>query len=115
MGDNQDRKQISTVVWFQTLPSVLITDIVGPWRGEGIPSGHPLDGLLENLNWFGKHFHANLTADALLFQRQPSRLAPYSRHFSLSGMSCISPSSVVHPSQEGPFLIEGVFERARAA
>jgi hypothetical protein len=48
--------------------------MVGLWRGVGIPSGHPLDGVLENLQWFGKRFHSDLTADALLFQWPPGGL-----------------------------------------
>lgn len=50
--------------------------MVGVWRGEGIPYGHPLDGVLENLQWFGKRFQADLRADALLFQWRPGRLVP---------------------------------------
>lgn len=62
--------------WFCSLPSVLPVEMVGLWRGEGVPSDHPLDGVLENLNWFGKRFHSNFAADALLFQWHPRRLVP---------------------------------------
>lgn len=43
-------------------------EIIGLWRGSGIPTGHPLDGVLENLDWFGKRFKPDLRADALLFR-----------------------------------------------
>jgi hypothetical protein len=62
--------------WFKTLEPVLPAEMVGLWRGEGIPSDHPLDGVLENLQWFGKRFHPDLRADALLFQWKPNRLVP---------------------------------------
>jgi hypothetical protein len=68
--------QASAISWFGSLPPVLPAEMVGVWQGEGIPSGHPLDGVLENLNWFGKRFHADLRADALLFQWRPGRLVP---------------------------------------
>jgi len=48
--------------------------MIGLWQGVGLPSGHPLDGVLENLGWFGKRFHNDLRADALLFQATPGRL-----------------------------------------
>jgi hypothetical protein len=60
--------------WFQALQPLRPEEIVGLWRGVGIPSDHPLDGVLENLQWFGKRFHADLRADALLFQWRPGRL-----------------------------------------
>ena len=62
--------------WFRSLEPVLPKEMVGLWRGAGVPSGHPLDGVLENLHWFGKRFHPNLRADALLFQWRPGRLVP---------------------------------------
>lgn len=67
-------QQLKTIAWFGSLPPVLPTEMVGLWQGEGISSGHPLDGVLENLQWFGKRFHADLRADALLFQWQTGRL-----------------------------------------
>ncbi|AEG56694.1 DUF4334 domain-containing protein [Sinorhizobium meliloti] len=41
---------------------------------EFIPTGHPLDGVLENLGWFGKRFNADMRADALLFWSGKRRL-----------------------------------------
>lgn len=60
--------------WFRSLDAVDPDEMVGLWRGAGHPSGHPLDGVLENLHWFGKRFHANLRADALLFEGDPGKL-----------------------------------------
>lgn len=67
--------------WFQTLDPVLPEEMVGLWRGEGIAADHPLDGVLENLQWFGKRFHPDLKADALLFQWRPERLVPIEPSF----------------------------------
>ncbi|MEK1894273.1 MAG: GXWXG domain-containing protein [Rhizobium sp.] len=54
--------------WFRSLKPVPLDDMIGLWRGVSIPSGHPLDGVLENLDWFGKRIRPDLRADALLFQ-----------------------------------------------
>lgn len=48
--------------------------LVGLWKGRGVPTGHPLDGVLENLGWFGKRVTEDLRADALLFQTGERRL-----------------------------------------
>lgn len=69
-SDTQER----TLAWFRTLEPVNAADMIGLWRGTGCPSGHPLDGVLENLGWFGKRFLPGLRADALLFERAPGKL-----------------------------------------
>ncbi|MET3758487.1 hypothetical protein ABID08_005869 [Rhizobium binae] len=60
--------------WFSSLKPVRPVEMIGLWRGAGIPSDHPFDGVLENLGWFGKRFHADMRADALLFQWRADRL-----------------------------------------
>ncbi|TCU31246.1 uncharacterized protein DUF4334 [Rhizobium azibense] len=69
-GDQQ--KEMAS--WLQSLEPVQPRHMIGLWKGVGIPSGHPLDGVLENLHWFGKRFYADMRADALLFQRRSGRL-----------------------------------------
>lgn len=59
---------------FRRLPPIEQHDLVGLWRGRGIPSDHPLDGVLENLGWFGKRFTPQMRADALLFRSGERRL-----------------------------------------
>lgn len=59
---------------FQGLPPVESHEMIGLWTGRGIPSGHPLDGVLENLGWFGKRFSPQMRADALLFRVGEKRL-----------------------------------------
>ena len=61
---------------FDSLDPVTPAELDGLWRGQGVPSGHPLDGVLENLGWFGKRFRADRRADALLFEFDPQRLTP---------------------------------------
>ncbi len=53
---------------FDALPAVSLDEMRGRWRGVGLHSGHPLDGLLELLGWYGKCFLGNDSVDPLLFQ-----------------------------------------------
>ena len=36
---------------FDALQSVEPEAMIGRWRGAGLPTGHPLDGVLELLGW----------------------------------------------------------------
>jgi hypothetical protein len=47
---------------FQSLPPVELREMIGLWTGQGIPSGHPFDGVLETLGWFGKRFTSDMHA-----------------------------------------------------
>lgn len=44
------------LAWFDSLPPVNIDFMIGSWRGSGVPTGHPMDGMLEAANWRGKRF-----------------------------------------------------------
>jgi hypothetical protein len=68
--------QDETLTWYRSLGPVRPPEMIGLWKGVGISSGHPLDGVLENLQWFGKRFQADMRADPLLFQWRPGRLVP---------------------------------------
>lgn len=61
---------------FDSLPPLLPAELIGLWQGHGLPTGHPLDGVLENLGWYGKRFHGDRRADALLFRWGERRLVP---------------------------------------
>ena len=77
----QETLQAEVTKWFRTLDPVRPEELIGLWKGDGHPSGHPLDGVLENLHWFGKRFHPDLRADALLFEGEPGRLVPVDPKF----------------------------------
>lgn len=53
---------------FDHLPEVPLAALQGPWRGVGIPTGHPLDGMLEAFGWYGKAFDDSETVFPLLFR-----------------------------------------------
>jgi len=49
------------------LPAVDIATIVGRWRGVEISTGHPFDGLLGPLGWYGKESIDRDNVHPLLF------------------------------------------------
>lgn len=71
----ETRPRTATEV-FDALEPVDPKEMIGLWTGKSVPSGHPFDGVLENLGWFGKRFTADLRADALLFRAGGQRLIP---------------------------------------
>jgi hypothetical protein len=52
---------------FDALPPVDIPFMLGPWRGETYPRGHPLDGSLEAFHWHGKRFDSAEEVHPLVF------------------------------------------------
>lgn len=43
--------------------------MLGRWRGEGLNTGHPMDGVLERFGWFGKEFVDPEQVHPLLFKK----------------------------------------------
>jgi hypothetical protein len=41
---------------FDSLPAVPIPMLLGRWKGSGLRTDHPMDGMLEELGWYGKEF-----------------------------------------------------------
>lgn len=54
---------------FDELPPATIDGMIGSWRGSGLPTHHPLDGLLEAYAWHGKRFDGPDSVHPLLFRR----------------------------------------------
>lgn len=44
------------LAYFDELQSMAIDEMLGKWRGSGFATGHPMDGLLESFDWWGKEF-----------------------------------------------------------
>jgi hypothetical protein len=59
---------------FDSLPAVQIPEMIGRWKGSGLPTGHPMDGLLEALRWYGKEFVDEDHVHPLLFHGLGGRL-----------------------------------------
>jgi hypothetical protein len=61
---------------FDSLDSVAVGAMLGRWRGVSLPTGHPLDGLLEALGWWGKAFEAPDRVHPLLFRTASGTIVP---------------------------------------
>lgn len=58
---------------FDSLPPVSIAETLGSWHGSEIPTGHPMDGLLDISGWHGKEFASSDQVHPLVFG-QPGAL-----------------------------------------
>ena len=52
---------------FDASPAVETEFMIGTWHGAELPTGHPLDGLLESSGWWGKQFVDGESVNPLLF------------------------------------------------
>jgi hypothetical protein len=52
---------------FDELDPVSLEFMIGQWRGYGLHTNHPIDGLLEAFNWYGKEFVDSDHVHPLLF------------------------------------------------
>jgi hypothetical protein len=62
--------------FFDGLPTVTTAEMLGRWRGSGLPTGSPLDGLLEAYGWYGKEFLGPESVHPLLFRGRDGRPRP---------------------------------------
>lgn len=58
---------------FDALPPAGMEFMLGDWKGEGLLTGHPLDGALEAFHWHGKRFHRPEDVDPLVFTTAAGR------------------------------------------
>jgi hypothetical protein len=58
---------LEALAYFDSLPVVETEEMLGRWRGSGLITGSPLDGLLEAYGWYGKEFVDPDTVHPLLF------------------------------------------------
>ena len=63
--DGVDRAETLSI--FDALDPVQPEEMLGRWRGSGLSTGSPLDGLLEAYGWYGKEVVDAETVHPLLF------------------------------------------------
>ena len=59
----------TALAFYDALPAVSVEDVIGSWKGSGVPTGNPFDGLLELFGWHGKRFVSADEAFPLLFDK----------------------------------------------
>jgi len=65
---------------FDALEPVPVEFMLGPWKGEGFATDHPMDGLLEAYHWHGKRFESTEAVHPLVFAKLGG------------GFSCLNPA-----------------------
>ena len=66
---------------FDALAGLEPESMIGRWRGAGLPTGHPLDGVLESLGWYGKAFESADRVHPLLFRTRSGEVIPLDPRF----------------------------------
>jgi len=56
------------LAFFDGCGPVRMEEMLGCWKGSGVPTGHPFDGLLEALGWHGKRFESPDETHPLVFE-----------------------------------------------
>lgn len=62
------RTTAEALAWFDRLEPVRTEELRGSWQGSGLPTGHPLDGVLERFHWHGKRFLSDEQVEPLRFR-----------------------------------------------
>lgn len=56
------------LAFYDSLEALHVDSLRGRWRGRGLSTGHPMDGLLESSGWYGKQFDDLDSVHPLLFE-----------------------------------------------
>jgi hypothetical protein len=59
----------AALAFFDSLPPIEVAPMIGSWRGKGVETCHPIDGLLERFGWHGKRFTGPDGAHPLIFEQ----------------------------------------------
>ena len=60
--------------FYDSLPPVTVSEMLGLWQGDEFKTGHPLEGLLKLAGWYGKKFDSADEAHALIFRKDNGQL-----------------------------------------
>ncbi len=59
---------------FDKLETVDCDFMLGRWKGSEVMTGHPMDGILDLVGWYGKYFIDTDNVHPLIFYRKKSQL-----------------------------------------
>ncbi|MDR0920258.1 MAG: DUF4334 domain-containing protein [Oscillospiraceae bacterium] len=60
--------------FFDTLEPADVKELKYKWKGSEVPSGHPMDGMLNAVNWYGKYFTDVDNVYPLIFEKNNGKL-----------------------------------------
>ncbi len=72
--------------FFDSLPAASLDEMMGRWRGSGLATAHPMDGLLEAYGWYGKDFQEPDFVHPLLFRAGNGRIVPVNSRYIPHGL-----------------------------
>ncbi|KAJ0414583.1 hypothetical protein BJY00DRAFT_318667 [Aspergillus carlsbadensis] len=61
---------LAVTAYFNALPAIAPENLLGPWRGTCIQTGHPGTKSLTDLHWAGKTFHSTNDVDPIVVREQ---------------------------------------------
>lgn len=88
----------AALAFYDALPAVKVSQVLGVWRGSGLPTGHPLDGVLETLGWHGKRFASDDDAHPLVFDDGRGGLVDVNPAFAPLALLLRFPRAFRHPA-----------------
>jgi hypothetical protein len=95
----------AALVYFDGLAPVAVEDLIGAWRGEDLPTGNPLDGLLKKFGWHGKRFDGPDDVHPLVFDAGRGRRVSVNPAFTPIGLMVRRPRLLHTPLAVGAFRI----------
>ena len=98
---------------FDALPGLDAVELIGRWRGQTLPTGHPLDGLLEALGWHGKAIERPSLVHPLLFRLRSGRVVPLDPALMPTSVALRWPALARSAPTRLAFAALGPFLRAR--
>jgi GXWXG protein len=63
----------AALAFYDALEPVGLEEMIGSWQGEDLPTGNPVDGLLERFGWYGKRFDGPDHGHPLVFIARAGR------------------------------------------
>jgi hypothetical protein len=63
----------AALAFYDDLDPVELDEMTGAWRGEGLPTGSPFDGVLQRYGWRGKRFDGPDAVHPLVFNARRGR------------------------------------------
>lgn len=86
---------------FDRLEPVDTAFMISAWRGEGFPTNHPLDGVLEAFHWHGKRFESTEHVHPLVFLKRNGELTTVNPMYVLPSLGLLNKLPFLKSSTSG--------------
>jgi hypothetical protein len=93
------------LAFFDRCPPPDPGELPGRWRGSGLPTGHPFDGLLERYGWYGKEVLGPEAVHPLLFRGARGTVFPVDPAHAPLGLLRRAPGLARSPVARAAFAV----------